>query len=669
MMEPANRRLDIQGLRAIAVLLVMAFHSGLPLRGGFVGVDVFFVISGFVITAMLAREWDSSGWIDLPHFYTRRFLRLIPALALVVTVTLLISLFVLSPLGPQQNVVATAIGAMLLAANYAIERSTGAYFDLAAGSNPLLNTWSLSVEEQFYLLFPAVLFAAWYFARRSAQPRRAALISVAVVMGVSLIVMLIGAAGVQLPLMPDSFVGFYGPLGRAWEFAAGALLALGGNRLAVLTATRATILAGVGAVALAAAAQLITNRTTYPGLATLVPVLATVLLIHAGTHAANPVSRALGSRVLTYIGDRSYSLYLWHWPFIVFAMVLWPTKPATLIAAALLSVVPAFLSYRYVEQPLRQSSPGALPLRRLAAFALVPPLLLAAVFGVAVTNGFWLDRVRAEQSAGQLHAINLAGCLNVVPITQRAATDCTWNATASGAPVYLVGDSIAEHYAEGLIGATADLDRPLVAAVAAGCTIFLPDHLADDAEDYLDEPYCDTYRSETMRWLDSAAPGLVIIGQTDLKPWSPRSAELSRDLRYPQHALRPGLFERGLEETVERLMAAGHEVMLAQTPPSYRAPTRWQPSTCTIIQIQTGACEVTVPIAQMDLLQQGTRAAIVHVAEKTGASVFDPRSLFCDGVSCRTRLDGVELYLDDIHLSVAASELLRQQFVDAIGRA
>ena len=149
-----ERRRDIQGLRAVAVLLVVFFHAGLPLPGGFVGVDVFFVISGFVITGMLAREFERSGRIKFREFYARRFKRLTPALALMVTVTVLLSAVIASPLGAQQVTAQTAIGAMLLAANVVIALTTGGYFDAAADTNPLLNTWSLSVEEQFYLFFP-----------------------------------------------------------------------------------------------------------------------------------------------------------------------------------------------------------------------------------------------------------------------------------------------------------------------------------------------------------------------------------------------------------------------------------------------------------------------------------------------------------------------------------
>ena len=160
-MATAARRRDIQGLRAIAVLVVVAFHAGLPMPGGFVGVDVFFVISGYVIATMLQREWQATGRVDFVRFYVRRFKRLTPALALTVLVTMLVSAFVLSPLGSQQAAGQTALGALFLSANAVIATITGGYFDAPAEGNPLLNMWSLSVEEQFYLIFPLLLAVAW----------------------------------------------------------------------------------------------------------------------------------------------------------------------------------------------------------------------------------------------------------------------------------------------------------------------------------------------------------------------------------------------------------------------------------------------------------------------------------------------------------------------------
>src|SRR4051812_28766373 len=181
------RRADIQGLRAVAVLLVVAFHAGLPVPGGFRGVDVFFVISGFVITAMLVAELESSGRLDLRRFYVRRARRLLPALALMLTVVLLLGAL-LSPSATQHMTALTGVAASVFAANgYLLGLGTG-YFDVRADLNPLLHTWTLAVEEQFYIVFPALLLASWRLGmrRKITTARAAAATTIAAVSLVSL---------------------------------------------------------------------------------------------------------------------------------------------------------------------------------------------------------------------------------------------------------------------------------------------------------------------------------------------------------------------------------------------------------------------------------------------------------------------------------------------------
>lgn len=163
--DRAGIRTDIQGLRAVAVIFVVAYHAGLPLPGGFTGVDMFFVISGFVITVVLLRELTATGGVRLSQFYARRFKRLIPALALVIVTTVLLSILLLSPLGPQEATAKTGLGAIFLMANVVIARTTGDYFDATPESNALLHTWSLSVEEQFYLVFPVLLLLCFRLLR------------------------------------------------------------------------------------------------------------------------------------------------------------------------------------------------------------------------------------------------------------------------------------------------------------------------------------------------------------------------------------------------------------------------------------------------------------------------------------------------------------------------
>ena len=373
------RRLDVQGLRALAVLSVVAYHAGLPVPGGFVGVDVFFVISGFVITSMLRREWDATGRISFAAFYKRRFKRLTPALAVVVAVTAVTAGLVMSPLGAQQRVSETGLGAMALIANWVIASTTGGYFDAPAATNPFLHTWSLSVEEQFYIVFPAVLALGWFVAARRPARRHTATILV--------VLIALGSFGIALvgvnPFVHSWLFGFYSPLTRAWEFAVGALLAL-------VTVRSVRGAAAAGAVLLAASFFLINDLTTFPGVWTLLPVGGAALLI-----VGRP--RALTLRPLVRIGDWSYSIYLWHWPLIVFATTFGWNRTA----AAALSFLPAVASFRWVERPLRSLQ---LPRRRFAllvAAVVMSPLIVDGAVG-AVAADVWAPRY----ASGDMPVVN-----------------------------------------------------------------------------------------------------------------------------------------------------------------------------------------------------------------------------------------------------------------------
>ncbi len=392
-----NRRPDIQGLRAIAVLVVIAFHAGLPVPGGFTGVDVFFVISGFVITAMLLREWLTTGRLQFGRFYLRRFKRLAPALALMVSVTMILSALILSPLEPQKNAAKAAIGAMVALANFVIARTTGGYFDGPAAVNPLLNTWSLSVEEQFYLVFPALLVLGWLLARRRGL-RTSPAVLVALVAVASFALAVYGSTAVESP-GTEMLVGFYSPFTRAWEFAVGALLALALARWRAVIGRAPHLLTAsglAGTVLLVLSCWLITETTPFPGVWTLLPVAGALLLLLAGSHPGSPTTRVLSMRPMVKVGDWSYSLYLWHWPFIVFAIVLWPENRLVPVLAALVSFAPALMSFRWLEQPVRRL--GALGARRttvLIAMVLIPPIALAGIVS-ATAKYYWTPRIIAD---------------------------------------------------------------------------------------------------------------------------------------------------------------------------------------------------------------------------------------------------------------------------------
>jgi peptidoglycan/LPS O-acetylase OafA/YrhL len=340
-------RPDIEGLRGIAVLLVILFHGGLVgVPGGFIGVDVFFVISGFLITGLLLRERERSGGIRLRAFYARRVRRLLPAGMLVLCVTLLASFIILSPVdrpGAAIDAAATAVSI----GNIRFALAAGDYFASVSSPTPFLHFWSLGVEEQFYIVWPAILLVA----ARSRAPRKAIGVVLAVVFGASL-----AASAVVTELAVNW--AFYSLPTRAWQLATGGLLAVAAVPLSQIPRWIAAALAWVGLATLAVTAVALDGSLPYPGLVAILPTLGAALLINAGMAVRGP-GMVLASSPLRFLGRISYSLYLWHWPLFVLPVVALEAQPPLLIrlVLALTAVGVAWLSWRFVEEPFRAGFP------------------------------------------------------------------------------------------------------------------------------------------------------------------------------------------------------------------------------------------------------------------------------------------------------------------------
>jgi peptidoglycan/LPS O-acetylase OafA/YrhL len=363
---PGDRRFrpDVQGLRAVAVALVVLFHAHVPgLTGGYVGVDVFFVISGFVITGLLLRERASTGSTSILGFYGRRIRRIIPAATLVIIAAVVASYVALGPLNGNQTA-GDARWASVFLINIHFASTGTNYLSASLPPSVLQNYWSLAVEEQFYLVYPALFLAVAAFSRGQSLRRR-----VGFVLGIAVVVSFVASV---LQTHSNPTAAYFSPLPRVWELALGGLVALGTVSLQRVPARVAAASSWIGLGAILLAAFAFTSTTAYPGWAVALPVIGTALVIAGGV--AKPALGAesvLRLRPFQWIGLISYSLYLWHWPVLTIAAER--TSSGTLSLGdslwwLLVSLGLAVITYLLVENPIRHSS--FLSTRRWASVAL-----------------------------------------------------------------------------------------------------------------------------------------------------------------------------------------------------------------------------------------------------------------------------------------------------------
>ncbi|WP_131104264.1 acyltransferase family protein [Ornithinimicrobium sufpigmenti] len=392
---------DIEGMRAVAVLMVLLYHAGVPrAAGGFAGVDVFFVISGFLITGLLVGEARRQGRIDLVAFWGRRARRLLPASALVLATTAVLTVLVL-PAVRWRETGWDILTSGLYVVNWRLAAQSVDYLAEDSAPSPVQHYWSLAVEEQFYLVWPVLVVVALLLCRR--RPTR---------LGAALLVLLLA---VVVPSFlwslhlteTEPALAYLVTTTRLWQLGAGALLALAVSRLERLPGTLAALLSWAGLVAvltglLTQGAQ--GTASAWPGTAALVPTLGAAAMIAGGTAVTTPAwaaTRLLSWAPLQVVGGLSYSLYLWHWPLLVVAAARWGelSVPSGLLVVAV-SFVPAWLGHRYVEEPVRRSPRLArVPVRGLGVGLLCTVLAVAS--GGALVQAVDRQVRQAEQADGE----------------------------------------------------------------------------------------------------------------------------------------------------------------------------------------------------------------------------------------------------------------------------
>lgn len=650
----AAYRPDIDGLRAVAVTLVIAYHA-IPrlLPGGFIGVDIFFVISGYLITQLVLTGLRDHTF-SLPGFYQRRVRRIVPALLVVLGACFALGWFVLLP-GEFRWLGDSILWSAPFLANLFFARS--GYFDAPADYNVLLHLWSLGVEEQFYLIWPLLLMLA---ARYGATTR-----VLGAVIGTSLVISLWGARYAPM-------THFFLPGSRAWELAVGGMLAarqLGAARSNATDAAAgsapgwiAETQALTGAVLLAAGAFLLSAENTFPGAWAAVPVAGAALLISGGPRS-RPSRWLLGRPLVVLVGRLSYSLYLWHWPLFAFARAIWGRElPSAALAALLaLTVVGATVSYFLVERPFRYGALG-----RRAVPYLLAGLLGFTLLGAATASDGIRGRLSGSPFLTWEAAVNdwdLSG--DRIVRGQHGFTTLSLHSKRASTALF-IGDSHMEQYwsrVVHVIHTHPDTARSALLASYAGCPT-LPGlnilRKPTDCDGFFADATEQAFRPEVDTVVFGAFWELYLLGEYPADRgilWGVYSSEdfTRRPLSF--HSLATQIALERFERLLARLVSSGRCVFIVlsnPTSPSFDPTTMIPPRVRLTLHVPSafnadGAPRVDVGDYESFVAPLMDR--LRDIAARSGARVLDPRSAVCEGTTCAAvGADGMPLYIDSNHL-------------------
>ena len=628
MSEIVKYRPDIDGLRALAVLPVVLFHAGFGFfSGGFVGVDVFFVISGYLITLILTKE-ISERRFSLLKFYDRRVRRILPAYFLVAIITSLFALWLLPPVMLSEYggyLISTAV----FLSNFYF-RFKADYFSPRSDENLLLHTWSLSVEEQFYIVWPLVLFVLLL---PVFEKWRRPLLFLFFLGSLAL-------ASFAAVYRPEAAF-YYSPL-RAWELLLGAFVAL--QFFPVQTQVRAERAAATGLVMIVSAALFYgSDMIIFPGLSALLPCGGAALIIWAGEDGRKThVGEFLSSKPLVKIGLISYSLYLWHWPIFALAKIylnrdLSIPEGAVLV---LVSFAAAWLSWRFVEQRFKQRGPSALALEiRSVATGVLSLLLLAGIGWFLVAKDGLPGRADASTLKAQIEApkkwkLTTACLIDRSSMAESNEERCRFGDTTPGRPlVVLWGDSHANQYAPALDAIGKNLGFGVLQLTKQLCGPLLASDVVEMGTK--GDIACNNFREKTLARIvgDPAISAVVLAGM-----WS-----LSGEALLHQQA--------SLQKVVSRITASGKDIILVGSPPRFP----WGGGRCLIIERFYGrgdaAC-YTHTDEERARLAPVTRSLAAIAESSKHVHLFLPMEEFCDDRWCRPVVDGHVAFLDEHHLNV-----------------
>lgn len=639
-------RPDIQGLRAVAVGVVLLYHANFGLvTGGYVGVDAFFVISGFLITGHLLASLRTSEGIQLARFYARRARRILPASLVVLAATVVGAVVVVSPLR-LQAILQDAIASALFVPNirFAIEQTD--YLADAAPS-PFQHYWSLGVEEQFYLLWPVALALLFFVARRWPKTRALAVGTGAMVVG-----------SLALCLVVASFAGpwaFFSLPTRGWEFGVGALVALLGARATKIPVPLAAAGGWLGLGLIVGSSFVFTVETAYPGWTTLAPVLGTAALIACGTgRPAYGPARLLSLRPMQFVGAISYSLYLVHWPMLVLAGE-WAgaeLPPATSIAIVIAAVPLAWLLHRTVEVPARDGRrvKKLRPRFVLAGAIVLPAILALALVGsvpVVASAQLTSDQVAAREPLVENPSETAFVPKNIRPALIDATKDtgelytdgcqqsprdadavsCTFGDPSSAFTVALFGDSHAGRWFPALEEIAESRDIRLQTFTKSECrSIELRGAWTDGPN-----PTCIEWREDALAQMTAAPPDLIILANH----YGLTAATAGQGARES--------WTDGIDFSLAQLPPQSAVVMLADSPEFRASPVPCLSDNLT----NTDRCSDP----RDDMINRAIVSIQENVSKSTGVGMVDLTDYFCNTQTCPPVIGDTLVYADDHHLT------------------
>jgi peptidoglycan/LPS O-acetylase OafA/YrhL len=616
-----NRILEIQGLRALAALLVVLYHADF-VPGGFIGVDIFYVISGYLITGLILRQIQETGSLDLKNFYQRRIKRLLPASVLVLIITAAISYLILPPIGRAElgrNVLAVG----LLVSNYAFALWETDYQNLGAEPSALVHYWSLAVEEQFYLIWPIFILL---ISRMGLRKIKWAIFSTFVI---SLLFSIWHTQN-------SSILAFYSLHTRAWELAAGALILFipKSFTLKFVKTQQAAFLLGLAL--LTCAIIFFNSQTPFPGAAALVPVIGTFLLINSIGNWPKPAANLSNHKITQWLGAISYSLYLWHWPVLLLPSIYLdrPLVGNEKTLCVIVTIILAHLTYRFVEQPIRYANLDTKTVYKTVVASFMTIALISVVIISTSTTKIYIKEVNKTFDLIDITAQPIVysdGCH--AGYGEINSASCAYGDLSSSKSIVLFGDSHAAQWFEPLNAIATRDGYKLISLTKSACAAF---ELPRVSKGLYNKEECASWQRNSIKRIKELRPEFVIV------------STFSRYYLYDKNNQKENFYVSGQKDLYNKLNDySGELIYISDTP----KPVKDIPK-----------CLSNSPLKSCDDVDRSSNKVY------EGFVTIDPYIWFCKG-GCKVINGNYVVYRDASHISSDAAKAVTNNLRNSLIKA